>query len=77
MEALSCNLPILVSGVGGYEEHLGVQDFGVAVEKWDENSFSEGLKTLLDGDFKARDALFNHKWDFDNYKSRWEAVIKE
>ena len=76
-EAMSCNLPLLVSSAGGYAEHKGVNDFGVVVDDWNTKGFSEGLDTLLTGEFKARDALFKHGWDFESYKKRWEAVIKQ
>jgi glycosyltransferase involved in cell wall biosynthesis len=78
LEAMSCNLPLLVSAVGGYYNRGGNNDFGVVVKDWTVDGFNKGLEGLLffKDNYKPRDALFKNGWDFESYKKRWEKVLQ-
>ena len=82
LEAMSCNLPLLVSNVGAYaksrtgESMVGYNDFGYVAGEWNTSSFEVGLDSVLTQDFKPRDYLFKRGLDFESYKKRWVEVIK-
>lgn len=75
-EAMSCNLPCIVSHTGYFYDWFD-EEIGYRV-KW--NNFNEhcyAVEHINDRERKVRDIIFKEKLDFNSWKSKWEDVINE
>jgi len=82
-EAMSCNLPVIVSNAGGFwnestKDHE-VRDFGIVVNKWKYELYKKALEEMLSGNhkFMPRKYVEGNGFDFETWTEKWRSLIQK
>lgn len=83
LEAMSCNLPSVMSGTGYFwnpdmKKDIEIEDFGIRVKNWIYEDYKKAVEEVLSGNhtFEPRKHVENNGIAFDIWAKKWKKVIK-